>query len=111
MIVLTNMPLGRYRRELERDGEMERYLKALKEAFNPSTLPHLMCRHQVSVDWNGTLYDCDFNLALGVPLNHGSSNRLGGIAYERLAHRPIMTGIHCFGCTAGAGSSCSGALA
>lgn len=110
LIVLTHMPLGRYRRELERSGGLERYMGTLKEAFNPDTLSHLMCRRQVSIDWNGILYDCDFNLALGVPLNHGNPNRLGEIAYERLAHRPIMTGNHCFGCTAGAGSSCSGAL-
>jgi radical SAM/Cys-rich protein len=111
LIVLANMPLGRFRGELERDGEMERYMKLLKEAFNPSTLPHLMCRHQVSIDWNGTLYDCDFNLSLGIAVNHGAPDHLGGIGYDRLAHRSIMTGNHCFGCTAGSGSSCSGALA
>jgi radical SAM/Cys-rich protein len=110
LIVLTNMPIGRYRRQLERDGGMETYMKTLRDAFNPSTLPHLMCRHQVAIDWDGTLYDCDFNLALGIAVNHGSPNRIGGIEYERLAHRSIMTGTHCFGCTAGSGSSCSGAL-
>jgi len=111
LIVLTNMPIGRYRKQLERDGEMETYMNVLTGAFNPSTLPHLMCRHQVAIDWNGTLYDCDFNLALGIAVNHGSPNHLRGIKYDRLAHRSIMTGTHCFGCTAGSGSSCSGALA
>lgn len=111
LIVMANMPIGRYRKQLERDRAMETYMRALKDAFNPSTLPHLMCRHQVSIDWNGTLYDCDFNLALGIAVNHGSPNHLGGINYDRLAHRSIMTGTHCFGCTAGSGSSCSGALA
>ncbi len=111
LIVLTNMPLGRYRRQLERDGEMETYMNVLKDAFNPSTLPHLMCRRQISIDWDGTLYDCDFNLALGIAVNHGSPNHVSGIEYDRLAHRSIMTGTHCFGCTAGSGSSCSGALA
>jgi radical SAM/Cys-rich protein len=111
LIVLTNMPVGRYRKLLEQDGEMEAYMSTLKDAFNPSTLPHLMCRHQVSVDWNGTLYDCDFNLALGMAVNHGSPNHLTGIKLDRLTRRSIMTGTHCFGCTAGSGSSCSGALA
>jgi radical SAM/Cys-rich protein len=111
LIVLTNMPVGRYKSQLERDGEMETYMNVLKDAFNPSTLPHLMCRHQVAIDWDGTLYDCDFNLALGIAVNHGSPNQIRGIRYDRLAPRSIMTGTHCFGCTAGSGSSCSGALA
>jgi radical SAM/Cys-rich protein len=111
LIVLTNMPLGRYRKQLDRHRGMEAYMKVLKDAFNPSTLPHLMCRHQVSIDWDGTLYDCDFNLALGMAVNHGSPNHLRGIKLDRLTHRAIMTGTHCFGCTAGSGSSCSGALA
>jgi radical SAM/Cys-rich protein len=111
LIVLTNMPVGRFGKQLERDGKIETYMKVLKNAFNPSTLPHLMCRHQVSIDWNGTLYDCDFNLALGMAVNHGSPNHLSGIKLDLLTHRAIMTGTHCFGCTAGSGSSCSGALA
>jgi radical SAM/Cys-rich protein len=111
LIVLANMPVGRYRKQLNRDGEMEVYMKVLKDAFNPSTLPHLMCRHQVSIDWNGTLYDCDFNLALGLAVNHGSPSHFRAINFHRLKCRSIMTGIHCFGCTAGSGSSCSGALA
>lgn len=111
LIVLTNMPVGRYKIQLERDGKMETYMKVLKRAFNPSTLPHLMCRHQISIDWNGTLYDCDFNLALGMAVNHGSPNHLRRIRLDQLAHRSIMTGPHCFGCTAGSGSSCSGVLA
>jgi len=111
LIVLNNMPVGRYGKQLERDGAMEAYMEMLKDAFNPSTLPHLMCRHQIAVDWNGTFYDCDFNLALGIAINHGSPNRLGRIGYAQLAERPVVTGLHCFGCTAGSGSSCSGALA
>jgi radical SAM/Cys-rich protein len=111
LLVLTNMPIGRYRRQLEVAGEMDAYLKALQDAFNPSTLPHLMCRHQLCIDWDGALYDCDFNLALGIAVNHGYPNHLQKIDFQRLSHRTIMTGIHCFGCTAGSGSSCSGALA
>jgi radical SAM/Cys-rich protein len=111
LIVLTNMPLGRFRRRLVSDGELMSYLKTLREAFNPSTLPQLMCRHQISVDWDGTLYDCDFNLALGRAVNHGASHRIETFDIGRLCKRRIVTGLHCFGCTAGAGSSCSGTLA
>jgi radical SAM/Cys-rich protein len=111
LIVLTNMPLGRFRRRLEAEGELENYLKTLRGAFNPLTLPHLMCRHQISVDWDGTLYDCDFNLAIGRVVNHGAPKRIEAFDPALLDKRRIVTGLHCFGCTAGAGSSCSGTLA
>ena len=109
--VLTNMPLGRFRQQLEKDGKLDAYRKSLREAFNPATLPHLMCRHQISVDWDGTVYDCDFNLALAMPVNHGAPDRIDRFDHAQLVHRRIMTGNHCFGCTAGAGSSCAGVLA
>lgn len=110
LLVLTNMPLGRFRQQLEKDGQLDAYRKILREAFNPATLPHLMCRHQISIDWDGTVYDCDFNLALAVPVNHGAPARIDGFDHRQLMHRRIMTGNHCFGCTAGAGSSCGGVL-
>ena len=72
LLTITNMPLGRFRRQLQAEGREEEYIKLLENAFNPATLPGLMCRHQVSVGWDGTLYDCDFNLALRCPVNHGS---------------------------------------
>lgn len=111
LIVLANMPLGRFRRRLEAEGELDTYLKTLREAFNPATLPHLMCRRQICVDWDGTLYDCDFNLALSRAVNHGAPRRIEAFDHARLDKRPIVTGLHCFVCTAGSGSSCSGALA
>lgn len=111
LLVLTNMPLGRFRRQLEKEGQLCAYQEALREAFNPETLPHLMCRHQVSIDWDGTVYDCDFNLALAMPVNHGAPARIERFDHRQLLHRRIMTGNHCFGCTAGGGSSCAGALA
>lgn len=111
LIVLTNMPLGRFRRGLAGRGELNNYLRTLAGAFNPATVPHLMCRDQVCIDWNGTLYDCDFNLALGKAVNHGAPCRVEEIGSDELANRKIITGLHCFGCTAGAGSSCSGSLA
>jgi radical SAM/Cys-rich protein len=108
LIVLTNMPLGRFRRYLERNEATEIYLSMLKRAFNPATIAGLMCRYQLSVDWDGTLYDCDFNLALGMTVNHTAPNRIESFDRTLLAKRLIVTGAHCFGCTAGAGSSCSG---
>lgn len=110
LIVLTNMPLGRFRRQLEQAGELERYEELLRGAYNSATLPGLMCRHQVCIDWDGTLYDCDFNLALGMSVNHGTPRHIAAFSPASLKGRKIVTGSHCFGCTAGAGSSCSGTL-
>ena len=110
LITLTNLPLGRFRQRLEQNKEMESYLSMLKTAFNPATVAGLMCRHQISIDWDGTMYDCDFNLALGMMVNHGSPDRVEDFDSALLRERRIVTGIHCFGCTAGAGSSCSGSL-
>jgi hypothetical protein len=89
---------------------MENYLAMLTTAFNPATIDGLMCRHQVSIDWDGTMYDCDFNLALGMMVNHGAPDRVEDFDSDLLKERRIVTGVHCFGCTAGAGSSCSGSL-
>jgi len=110
LLVLTNMPLGRFRRHLEHHEESEAYMSMLKTAFNPSTVAGLMCRHQISIDWDGTIYDCDFNLALGLTVNHSAPHRIETFDNALLSSREIVTGIHCFGCTAGAGSSCAGSL-
>ena len=72
LLTITNMPLGRFRAELIRKKEEENYLQLLRKSFNPQTVTGLMCRHQISVGWDGTLYDCDFNLALALPVNHGA---------------------------------------
>ena len=110
LLTITNMPLGRFRELLRRDGREEEYLQLLRTAFNPQTLNGLMCRHQLSIGWDGTLYDCDFNLALGFPVNHGAPSHLRLFGRGALARRRIVTGDHCYGCTAGSGSSCGGAL-
>ena len=102
---ITNMPLGRFRKELTRQGKIRSYMQLLRESFNPDTVPGLMCRRQVSVGWDGTLYDCDFNLAIGLPVNHGAPDHVRSFTPEALHHRRIMTGEHCFGCTSNAGSS------
>jgi radical SAM/Cys-rich protein len=107
---ITNMPLGRFRNQLDRQGQRESYLRLLRQSFNPQTVLGLMCRHQLSVGWDGILYDCDFNLALGLPVNHGAPDHIENFKPEDLMVRRIVTGDHCFGCTAGSGSSCGGAL-
>lgn len=108
---LTNMPIGRFAEMLKSEGREGEYLELLKGSFNPGTVGGLMCRHQLSVGWDGALYDCDFNLALKLPVDHGAPNHIARFEAEAVARRRIVTREHCFGCTAGAGSSCSGALA
>jgi radical SAM/Cys-rich protein len=110
LYTITNMPIKRFLEYLRRSGNEERYMRKLVEAFNPSTVEGLMCRHLVSVDWTGKLYDCDFNqmLELGVP--EGLPQTIADLDPAAFAGRPVATGAHCFGCTAGAGSSCGGAV-
>jgi len=110
LLTLTNMPLGRFLDDLHRQGKAETYRETLFEAFNPGTVEGLMCRHQICVGWDGTLADCDFNLSLGLSLGGGLPPHIDDIDPAQLAGRPIVTGEHCFGCTAGCGSSCGGAL-
>jgi radical SAM/Cys-rich protein len=110
LYTITNMPLSRFLGELVRQGNRERYMELLVEKFNPETVPGLMCRSLVSVGWDGTLYDCDFNQMLDLPVNHGLPHHLLDFDAYLLARREIRTGAHCFGCTAGSGSSCTGAL-
>ena len=110
LLTIINMPLGRFSTALRRQHQERAYLDLLRSSFNGSTVPGLMCRHQVSVGWDGRLYDCDFNLALGMPV-HSRVGELGALDVRALARRPIVTDTHCFGCTAGCGSSCGGALA
>ena len=111
LLTITNMPLGRFRAELSRRNEEQTYLQLLRRSFNPQTVESLMCRTQISVGWDGTLYDCDFNLALGLPVDHGAPSHIQAFRSSELKRRRIVTGEHCFGCTAGFGSSCAGALA
>ena len=99
------MPIGRFLHDLKRDGRAVEYQKLLRESFNPATVESLMCRHQLHVAYDGTLYDCDFNYALGLACGH-----IRDFEPERWKNRRIVTGEHCYGCTAGCGSSCAGAL-
>jgi radical SAM/Cys-rich protein len=110
LLTITNMPLGRFGEKLERESRLDNYVKLLSDSFNPETVPALMCRHQISIGWDGTLYDCDFNLALDMVMNHGAPDHIDKWNLEDVVHRRIVTGKHCFGCTAGSGSSCAGEL-
>lgn len=110
LLTITNVPIGRYLEELKQVGSDKEYMDVLATAFNPATVDGLMCRHQVNIGWDGRLYDCDFNQALGLPVNHGTPDHIDQFDLEQMVHRQVVTGAHCFACTAGAGSSCGGAL-
>jgi radical SAM/Cys-rich protein len=110
LLTLANLPINRFAHHLERTGQLEDYMRLLEENFNPSTVPGLMCRHLISVDWLGRVYDCDFNQMLDLPLSGKSPRYLWDLQSDSLDETPIAVGAHCFGCTAGAGSSCGGAL-
>jgi radical SAM/Cys-rich protein len=110
LFTIANMPIGRFREILDRKERYERYMALLEDSFNSDTVPGLMCRSQVSVGWDGRLYDCDFNLALGLTVNYGAPGHIDQWDLKPLRERRVVTGPHCFGCTAGCGSSCGGAL-
>jgi len=112
LLVLANMPISRYLEWLEESGNLESYLDLLVRSFNPSTVAGLMCRSTLSVSWDGRVYDCDFNqmLELEARSSAGGSFHVSDLDPEALASRTITTRRHCFGCTAGAGSSCGGAI-
>jgi radical SAM/Cys-rich protein len=109
---LANMPITRYATHLKLRGEYDRYVELLAENFNPATLDRVMCRNLISVSWEGWVYDCDFNQMLGLPIRDGAGKPLhiASLSIADLLDRPIATGNHCYACTAGAGSSCGGAL-
>jgi radical SAM/Cys-rich protein len=110
LYTLTNLPVGRFAAQLRREGKYEAYLQLLSDAFNPATVPGLMCRTTLNVGWQGEVYDCDFNGMLGWQWQDAAPLFLWDLDPAALAGRAIATGEHCFGCTAGAGSSCGGAV-
>lgn len=107
---ITNVPIGRFKTDLRRDKQLDNYMDILRDAFNTDTIEPLMCRHQISVGWDGTVYDCDFNLALRMPLLDAKQQNINTLDTAALPSRRILTGDHCYACTAGCGSSCGGAL-
>ena len=110
LLALTNMPIRRFAHALAREGREAEYLSLLVAHFEPRTVPGLMCRTTVSIGHDGALHDCDFNLMLELPLAGRARSVFDVEALDALEGLPIATGTHCFGCTAGAGSSCSGSL-
>ena len=106
---ITNMPISRYLDWLEESGNLEGYMERLVNAFNPSTMSGLMCRDTISVGWDGRLYDCDFNQMLDLEVA-GASRHIRELDAAQLIDRRIVVGRHCFGCSAGAGSSCGGSI-
>jgi radical SAM/Cys-rich protein len=110
LYTITNMPISRFLEFLERSGNLQRYMDLLLKSFNPAAAQAVMCRIYISVGWDGTLYDCDFNQMLEMPVDHGAPNTLAGLLASEDLSRRVRTARHCFGCTAGAGSSCAGAV-
>jgi radical SAM/Cys-rich protein len=108
---ITNMPISRFLEFLLESGNYERYMQKLIDAYNPCAAENVMCRTMVSVGWDGTLYDCDFNQMLDIPVADGAARHIEDFDLSRHVGRHIATGRHCFGCTAGGGSSCGGATA
>jgi len=110
LLTITNVMIGRFESELEKMNKTDEYATLLYDAFNPSTISGLMCRHQLNIGWDGTLYDCDFNLALNLPIEESKPQNIRDFDLDAMKNRRIMTGPHCYTCTAGSGSSCSGSL-
>jgi radical SAM/Cys-rich protein len=109
LITLNNMPISRYLEWLVQSGNLQSYMELLVNSFNPATVDGLMCRNTLSIAWDGTIYDCDFNQMLGLPI--GAGMHIRDFDAAMLGQRTIATQRHCFGCTAGAGSSCGGTIA
>jgi radical SAM/Cys-rich protein len=111
LYTITNMPISRFLEFLLQSGNYDRYMAKLVQAFNPAAARGVMCRNTLSVGWDGALYDCDFNQMLDLPVGFGAPARLEELVAGGLENRRIVTGRHCYGCTAGEGSSCGGATA
>jgi radical SAM/Cys-rich protein len=110
LFAITNQPIARFAEDLRAQGAWDEYLELLASSFNPATVEGLMCRNTLSVGWRGELYDCDFNQMLDLRLENGRPLFLWDVTPDDLPGRAIRTGIHCLACTAGSGSSCTGAL-
>jgi len=110
LYTITNMPISRFLEFLLESGNYEQYMERLANAFNPTAAAGVMCRYTISVSWDGTLYDCDFNQMLDLPLDHRVPAHIRDFDPVQLNQRQITTRNHCYGCTAGAGSSCGGSV-
>ncbi len=111
LYAITNMPISRFLEFLLRTDNYDRYMQKLIQAYNPTAAAGVMCRNTLSVGWDGALYDCDFNQMLDLPVSFGSPAHIRDFVLDPLDNRRIVTGQHCYGCTAGSGSSCGGVTA
>lgn len=110
LFTITNMPISRFLDHLLQTGKYEVYMEKLVNAYNPAAAAGVMCRNTISVGWDGTLYDCDFNQMLELSFTNGSPRYIADFNMETLKERNVIIGQHCYGCTAGAGSSCQGSI-
>lgn len=112
LFTITNAPIGRFRQYLEANGGLEKYLELLAGSFNPSVVVDIMCRSLVSIDYRGIAYNCDFNQAMNLPMidSNGQIVTIDTLSEALVGSIDIITDLHCFCCTAGVGSSCTGAL-
>lgn len=109
LYAITNLPVSRFLDYLLNSGNYEEYMNELANAFNPVAAEGVMCRNMISIGWDGFLYDCDFNQMLDLKLNHGAPDHIKDFDWDKVLNREIIINQHCYGCTAGAGSSCGGA--
>ncbi len=109
LFTITNIPISRFLDFLIESGNYTEYMEKLIQAFNPAAVSGVMCRNTISIDWQGFMYDCDFNQMLGLQVTSEKTRHVGSFDLGMLENRDIVTGQHCFACTAGAGSSCQGA--
>lgn len=114
LLTITNMPIKRFADQLRKNQDHDGYMQLLSDNFNPGTVSEVMCRSLISIGWDGRLYDCDFNQMLEIGVGAASKKSYRTVwdldNFHELTEQPISTASHCFGCTAGAGSSCSGSL-
>jgi len=111
LFAITNMPISGFLDYLVSSGKYEEYLQKLVDAFNPSAVANVMCRNTISIGWDGYLYGCDFNQILGLKVAKGAPQHIKDFDVQALEQRKILVSQHCYGCTAGAGSSCGGEIA
>jgi radical SAM/Cys-rich protein len=110
LYTITNMPISRFLEYLIESGNYDYYMEKLINAFNPAAAKKVMCTNTISIGWDGALYDCDFNQMLEMRVNHTAPNHISNFDIRKLDDREIVIGKHCYGCTAGAGSSCGGVV-
>jgi radical SAM/Cys-rich protein len=110
LFTITNLPISRFLEYLVASDNYEEYMEKLILSYNPSAVSEVMCRNTISIDWKGFIYDCDFNQMLEMKVENQSTQHVSEFKLEEIENRNILVNQHCFGCTAGAGSSCQGTV-